>query len=344
LPAQLAIVDVPEQNLDFPDRELDPRYLRLVEMGFDAVPALINHLDDDRLTRSNGNRVRERVDQLLSGLAGDDSEIATVNRLEKEVARAWWDKVKKRGEEAQLLAQVLPKDNEWPRSQLLRVLLKKYPLDLLKVYRTLLDERPDMHSWALAHVLTLSTIPRQKKVEALMYAGRHKSLDHRFCAAQELRNIDEAAFVEILEETLDNLPKSPKGEYWMCREGYFAALVGGTGNPRAWRALEKAAKRSDVGLRMELIGQLCRSGAKHSKELLAFLSAFLDDETLRDMNSDPRRFEGFPAGDDFARLEVRNYAALEIGRLLKLKSTPEPTWNDQQWAQFRAEVRKALGS
>ena len=130
----------------------------------------------------------------------------------------------------------------------------------------------------------------------------------------------------------------------MCIESYFACLVGNTGNPRAWRALEKAAKRCDVGLRMELMGELCRFGAKHSKEQLAFLSAFLDDSTLRDMNSDPRRFEGFPAGDDFARLEVRNYAALEFGRLLKLKRTPEPTWNDEQWAQFRTEVRKALGS
>src|SRR5262249_40213316 len=138
----------------------------------------------------------------------------------------------------------------------------------------------------------------------------------RFYAARELWKIDDGAFVQVLEETLDNLPKSPKGRHWSCSEGYFARLVRNTGNPRAWRALEKAAKRCDVGLRMELIGELCRFGTKRFKEQLAFLSAFLDDATLRDINSDPRRFEGFPAGYEFARLEVRNYAALEIGRLL----------------------------
>ena len=62
--------------------EADPRYTRLAQMGFAAVPALIEHLDDDRLTRSVKQgfnnfptwnmRIKDVVSDLLQELAGED--------------------------------------------------------------------------------------------------------------------------------------------------------------------------------------------------------------------------------------------------------------------------------
>jgi hypothetical protein len=77
-------------------------------------------------------------------------------------------------------------------------------------------------------------------------------------------------------------------------------------------------------------------------ERLAFLKSFLDDITLRDVDSDPDRYVAVPAGDGFPQLEVRNFAAMKIAELLKLDRKAEPTWNDEQWTRFRDEVRNAL--
>ena len=74
-----ALVDVVSCKVDIFSDELDPRYLRLIEAGFEAVPVLSNHLDDIRLTRVywpgfNNFRgyhlqVRHLVSGLLEGLA-----------------------------------------------------------------------------------------------------------------------------------------------------------------------------------------------------------------------------------------------------------------------------------
>jgi hypothetical protein len=62
--------------------EADPRYSRLAQKGFAAVPALIEHLDDERLTRSVKQgfnnfptwimRVEDVVSDLLQELAGEE--------------------------------------------------------------------------------------------------------------------------------------------------------------------------------------------------------------------------------------------------------------------------------
>ena len=129
----------------------------------------------------------------------------------------------------------------------------------------------------------------------------------------------------------------------MCREATFAGLVGQTADPHAWRALEKAARRADVGLRMELLKRAAGGpGRPHLEERLAFLAAFLNDATVRDTWSDPKRYEGFPAGHDYPRLEVRDLAALELATLLKLPEKPKSEWKPEQWAALRAKVRQAL--
>src|SRR5262249_55929821 len=46
-----ALVGVRSTDLPLDDKNTDPRYLGLVKAGFEAVPELIKHLDDDRLTR-----------------------------------------------------------------------------------------------------------------------------------------------------------------------------------------------------------------------------------------------------------------------------------------------------
>ena len=95
------------------------------------MPALIEHLDDDRLTRTTMTgfndvwpmRVQHMVSDLLEGLAAE--ELGTGHRLGKEevggivaspegypvtkrAAKEWWEKARKVGEEDYLKDRVLP--------------------------------------------------------------------------------------------------------------------------------------------------------------------------------------------------------------------------------------------
>jgi hypothetical protein len=345
-------------NWIFQDEDVDPAYRRLVEKGFEAVPELIKHLEDERLTRGQPTglcglaheehrqhyRVRDVVRDLLRGLAGEDLKIDSDDLHPQVPACAWWEGARQVGEEAYLLAHVLPKENKSPNDHLLWLLVKRYPQHLQTVYYTILDKRPLIESERIVDAIARSDLPRAKKAELFSYGARHESRGQRQVAFNAIAALDHEAFVEAVARMLDELPRTPKETYWRCPEQEVVSLVLRTEDATVWKALDKAARRVDVGLRMQLLRRVANNGDENErrKERLAFLQSFLDDATLRDMSSDPDRYVAVPAGDDFPRLEVRNYAALEIARLLKLDRTPLPSWDDDQWARFRQEVRDAL--
>jgi hypothetical protein len=185
-------------------------------------------------------------------------------------------------------------------------------------------------------------LPRETKIELFPGAGHHKDLRHRLPALRELKNLEPKAFVDVLVETLESLPATPKDPYGSCLEGSLAGLVGQTADARAWRTLDRVARRSDVGLRMEFLNRVGQDHKGMRRERLAFLAAFLDDASVRDARSDLKMYGGWPAGYEFPRLEVRDLAAWKIASLLKLAAEPKPDWKQEQWAQLRTQARKAL--
>jgi hypothetical protein len=295
--------------------------------------------------------VRDLVGDILCDLAGDGLGTSRVSRHQGEVVRkaavrAWWEKARKQGEEGYLLAHVLPtgRHNNFPNDHVLRVLARKYPRRLPEVYRAVLEDHPGFQSWPVAEAVGNSPLPRPEKLRLFLAATRHPNLEHRPAALRELKRLDAELFVERLVETLEALPAKPEAPYWMCREATFAGLTRQTADPRAWRALERAGKRADVGLRMEILQRAAGEPEEGPlrEERLAFLAAFLDDATLRATPSDPKRYEGFPAGHEYPWLEVRNFAALQLAALLKLPEKPKPGCKPEEWAALRAKVRQAL--
>ena len=135
-------------SIFFEDSEKDPRYTRLSQMGFAAVPDLIEHLDDERLTRclrvevifSHGPTppesvcVKHVVSLILQNIAGHDVSKDWLNRendyvVDKATVKAWWDKARKEGEEAYLLNHVIPVDKHAPHlnSLMLEIIKARYP-------------------------------------------------------------------------------------------------------------------------------------------------------------------------------------------------------------------------
>jgi hypothetical protein len=121
-------------------------------------------------------------------------------------------------------------------------------------------------------------------------------------------------------------------------------LVLATDDPRAWKLLEKVAKRSDVGLRMELLAHMNNgyAGDRQRQQRLDFLAAFLNDAEAPDVSSRPEMFSGPHAGFTFRRLGVRDLAALELALMLNMPDRPDRDWAPQQWEKLRNKVKDAL--
>jgi hypothetical protein len=77
---------------------------------------------------------------------------------------------------------------------------------------------------------------------------------------------------------------------------------------------------------------------------LAFLSAFLDDETLRDDSRNAAKYEGPCAAFTFPKISVRDFAAMQIASILKIDplDPPDATWAKEQWAGLRLKVKGRL--
>jgi hypothetical protein len=343
------------------DGKPDPHYTLLAQMGFAAVPTLIEHLDDERLTRSikhgfNNSptyniRVSDVVSDLLKELAGGEITKDWLRTqqgytVERKDAQAWWDRASKQGEEPYFLAHVLPKDekSQWPNSLMLSIITEKYPKHLLELYRTVLDARPKMRSWPVAGAVAKSSLPKDKQRELFLYGARHKNLEHRRFGLSQLQKLDPQQFMTILLETLDALPKTPTEPYWGCPEAAFAHLVITTEDPRAWSMLEQVAKRSDVGLRMEFMNPMDYSyvGERQRQQRLNFLAAFLDDAEAPDVSENPEMFSGPHAAFTFRRLAVRDLAAMKIASILEMPEVPNRDWTPQQWEGLRNKVKAVL--
>lgn len=107
--------------------------------------------------------------------------------------------------------------------------------------------------------------------------------------------------------------------------------------------LEKVAKRSDVGLRMEILDRMTRlSQRKRLRPRLEFLAHFLDDAAVRDSKSNPRLYDGPGAAFQISKIEVRNFAAWQIEWILGMGAKPNADWTAEQWSQLRAQVHQEL--
>ncbi len=172
--------------------EPDAGYTRLALRGFDAVPTLIEHLEDDRLTKTYRApfnnfggfhyRVADIVTELLQDLAGDSLGAWRLrgDTLDKATALAWWSEASKLGEEAYLVGHVLgEQDAAWPNEVMLEIITQKYPAQLSKIYREMLRERPKMTGRLVARAIAVSSLPLEQKRALLRLGLAHQDAEHR---------------------------------------------------------------------------------------------------------------------------------------------------------------------
>jgi hypothetical protein len=338
--------------------EVHPAYLELARRSFDAVPALIEHLTDERLTRAYPTSlanfrdyltVADIVRDLFQGLAGEEVSKewgrSRDDRIDRADIEAWWADARKVGEEAYFTRHLFGERtaDTLQNRLMLDVLAYKYPKQLPDIYQRMLKERPGMTGWELGEAVADSALSTETKRELFVEATRCSGNAIRIDGIGRLLRIDRRAGRDALLTELDRVPATPAGEYRNCREARLTYLVAQVNEPSVWEALEKAAKRVDVGLRMELLREWTgrEPPAAVRAARVRFISKFLDDANVRDVSSSPR-FAGTCAGSGFPRLEVGNFVADQLAYHFQLDNKPAPQWTDAEWARLRDDVKKAL--
>lgn len=161
---------------------------------------------------------------------------------------------------------------------------------------------------------------------------------------QQLAKIDQAECVELVRPMLEEIPKDVDEPYWTSPAANYTHVVMQLEDDGIWNDYLRIARRSAVGLRMEMMNPMNYSyiGDKNRERRLAFLAAFLDDTTVRDPSVKAGRYAGPCAAFTFGRIEVRDFVAMKIASLLDYDDRPTEFWTKQQWEELRTKVREGL--
>jgi|GEM_PF-3373773 len=342
--------------------ESPAEFERLTDVAFEAMPALIEHMGDERLTRTTfpgimnsppyHRPVGEVVAELIERLAGDGLPFDLERHrrpleVRRSEIRAWWKQAQGSGQKTYFFQHVLPAGEEAVQTNdlLLGWIARRHPEQLPLLYRIILDQRPNVHSEDVAAKIYESSLPDVQKIAVLRYGSRHSDLVHRRFALIRLGKLDPAEFKKLFLATLESLPRTPEGWYWLSPESLLAEVVLTTNDEEIWRTFTQKVRASDVGLRMELLG--CLDGPTAEKRQrdrrLDCLAQFLDDAEAPDGAADPEKYSGQGAATRFERTEVRYIAAMTAAPLLKLPDKPDGSWTPERWDEFVDRVKEEIG-
>ncbi len=345
-------------------------YAKLRNAGLEAVPVLMAHLDDHRLTRCMGSsrrgawhaRIADAVALLLDDLATEpfSYDLLVAEGRGKQLDRAhvlhWWVgiqgtktldylrshavTVERRGE---------PEANE----AILQALGRRHPEELVKLFP---EKLPLVsNSYPLFKALEESRASKQDKLRLFLAAAKDKETGNRIRAIHGLLGLHHEKAVPLLVHELENLPHTPKQPYWLCEARNIPRLVVLSQDDRAWNAMRVMSIQVDIGQRMELIAA-AGTCSHNQNRVIDFLASFLADEELRVITfaireSPPKPgeletdlFLGPCAGFIWDRLAVRDLAALELAGKLQVNVDRDALQRAKDWEELRMKVTAALAA
>lgn len=334
---------------------------KLCQEGYDAVPHLIRHLDDRRVTRRGdlkGFNNFLRVDvvrvgnvcyDILRNLSNDEFKLEgdeTPEEMRLQAER-WWAKAKKIGEEKWAVDHAVGQSG--PNFTILQLLAAKYPTRLVEAYRKALKDSPEAGSDLFVGAVLLANMAKEDKVKLLQETSNHKEIKHHRSALEGLRLLDKTAFTKSLLKFQERLAR---GTGHTSRPGAFllwgplleeAGWVKDANDPECWAAFRKALAKEKPLDRIEFldyaIDLMDLNNPVYSQHLMPILQMLWEDTTKRH-GKDARGFP-FPFYE-YPDLTVGDAVTLRVADLLDIDIPWDRNRSPAEWTKLREKVQAAL--
>lgn len=345
---------------------------RLVSAGLDAVPALLRHRDDFRVTRSMASgdfkytwnvRIADVVAVALRAIAEekfaydflpDEGRGVCIDQAHVEF---WLRETKKNGEQKFLFERAIRRGYEGRheiRRQFLDPLSQRFPNEFAKLVEMHLNT--PLRSSELFDVLAECKVAVAVKTRLLWAGAKSSEPWHRVGAVRGLVKLKHPDAAKLLIESLERLPTDPE-KFENSPTASLTQIVIWSADGAVWECLQKTSRRISAGQRMQIALALGHEPANDrsiefcagllDEPEVAYINRFvkrpnLDDpaKSLEKMNRNlfaqscnDRGLERFPFGD---------FAALQLAGLLKLDVADTANWKSTDWERFRSRVRQAL--
>jgi hypothetical protein len=343
-----ALIDDLTDYWDDPDDPLTESghsaFWKLVELGFDAVPALIEHAKDYRLTREKVGRVVSdvsRVGDLCEGILSHLSAGALHIPIDPGDALKWWGKARQYGEELWLIDHFFPSEDEeentiFPSEIMLRVIRAKYRQRFAEIYQTVLYKRPKLDSEQLTKEIAKGKFTRERKLSLLEEGASHRNPVHCYYALNALSELDDGAFRKHLFHAIQSLPQCLDFDKSGPQPVWIAQLISKTDDRKCWDTYTAATMRASGDCRISFIrcvGWPPEPGEKDSgrKQSIHYLLGFFSDTSVG--KSDWKGTER----------EARDVAAIHLGYLLGIVRPNgfELSKSPRERFLFRDRIREA---
>lgn len=239
-------------------------YDEICHLGFDAVPFLIAHLNDTRLTKSTyltlGTGIQiVRVGGVCCNILHElsDSEYnpeydASPEKRQR-LAALWFANAKKIGEEQWASTRAIHMRTNNPA--LLRLLAAKYPKRLIEIYRDSLKNKPELRC-QIAVSLARANLAVATKIDWLLEGAHHPRKIHRLNAIASLEVVDKINFTRALTRHFIQLADECQTTEELEFSNVEADLVMKSDDGKCWDAFIRRLKNVSPSSRVSALSSL----------------------------------------------------------------------------------------
>jgi hypothetical protein len=324
-----------------------PEILAVIDAGFDAIPALLKHIDDPRVTRATVQSYRGSfepvhpstpyvltVGSLCNSIlrAYANREIETPENFGPS-AEAWW-KVAKAKSERHYFEEV---ESQMPYGLATYVITRAYASRYRSEFSNLVTfALQKKYSAAETMIWELREAPvsfgeKQRVCVEAMRSGNSALI---IPAERVMNTLKLPARDKELTRVFAALPDHLSRPAWNDQEARLSCLALDSSEENVWKSLTEATRRADTDMRMELIEHTSQFGAltKNYRPFLTYLSAFFDDQSVA--GDDHPTVYSLRVGD-----EALSLAARVFGITTLTKFSPE-----NQWKDLRKQVKDRIAA
>jgi|GEM_PF-6836284 len=317
------------------------------DLGLDAIPALAEHLDDHRLTRTFLDAVEhmpariERMDVVVHGLIREITDEAFLDGPTKAQLLEWYAKKREGRTDEYYLQHLVSYDVDQEGHQTptadgdtFTVIAKQFPKLFPEAFRRVLAERPAVELWQALFALSRVGLPDRQKRSLLLEAMASPDSGQRASALPYLQGYDRAEFNRLLLTELRQMPK----DFGKADGAWeLAVCAAWSDDDRCWSALEAAVRRADPALRASLLASEMADGRTgfsknarfREKDVLRLLARYFDDATPC------KPFE------DYGVQTVGQAAMFSAGQALDPNSFHMPS-TEAGWDALRRDLRARI--